>query len=204
MTADQNSCRCVILRRDYFYKKAKREGYRTRASYKLKQINKKFNVIGRGDVVLDLGAAPGGWLQVAKELSMGTVIGVDLQKIEYILDVKTIRGDITIDETIFKIKEEIQTADVVVSDASPNLSGNWSYDHARSIELSESALKVAEAFLKPGGNFVVKVFRGDLYDTFLDTIRKRFGYVRAYTPEASRKQSAEIYLICKKYKLEQA
>lgn len=192
------------MRRDYFYKKAKREGYRTRASYKLKQINKRFNVIGRDDNVLDLGAAPGGWLQVAKELSDGIIFGVDLLKIEEIPGVKTIRGDITSESIISKIGLDIETVDVIISDASPNLSGNWSYDHARSIELSSCALKVAETFLKPEGNLVVKVFQGDLYEEFLGTIRKRFSYVRAYTPEASRKKSAEIYLVCKKYKLVQA
>ena len=155
-------------------------------------------------MVLDLGAAPGGWLQVAKELSGGFILGVDLQKIEDISGVKTIRGDITSESTIIKIREEIKTADVVICDASPNLSGSWSYDHARSIELSNSALKVVEAILRPGGNFIVKVFQGDLYEGYLETIRKRFNNVKAYTPEASRKGSAEIYLICKKYKSEQA
>ncbi len=187
-------------RRDYFYRKAKDEGYRSRAAFKLKQINQKFNIIKKRDAVVDLGAAPGGWLQVAKELSGGRVVGVDILPIEEIDGVDTIKGDIRLDVTVEKIRESIKKegADVVICDAAPNLSGNWSYDHARSIDLATSALECARKILKPGGNFAVKVFQGDMFPEFLDKVRQHFVKVQAFSPEASRKQSAEIYVIGKR------
>lgn len=187
-------------RRDYFYRKAKDEGYRSRAAFKLKQINERFKLIKRGDIVVDLGAAPGGWLQVAKELSGGKVIGVDILPIEEIEGVDTIKGDIRLETTVEKIKLLIKKdgADVVICDAAPNLSGNWSYDHARSIDLATSALECAGKILKPGGGFAVKVFQGDMFPGFLDKVREHFVKVQAFSPEASRKQSAEIYVIGKR------
>ncbi len=184
-------------RRDYFYRKAKKEGYRSRAAFKLKQINEKFNLIRRGDTVVDLGAAPGGWLQVALELSGGTVVGVDILPIGDIEGVETIKGDIRLDTTIEKIREKIKKegADVVICDAAPNLSGNWSYDHARSIDLATSALECARKILKPRGRFAVKVFQGDMFPGFINKARKSFVKAQAFSPEASRKQSAEIYVI---------
>ncbi len=197
-------------RRDYFYRKAKKEGYRSRAAFKLKQISERFNLIRKGDTVIDLGAAPGGWLQVAKELSGGRVIGVDILPIEEIEGVETIKGDIRLEATVEKIREKIETpylntgtkgkkdgADVVICDAAPNLSGNWSYDHARSIDLATSAFECARKILKPGGNFAVKVFQGDMFPGFIDQVRRYFVKVQAFSPEASRKQSAEIYVIGK-------
>lgn len=187
--------------KDYFYHRAKDEGYRSRAAYKLQQINKKHNIIKPGASVVDLGAAPGGWLQMAKELSGGRVIGVDLQKIAPIEGVDTVKGDLTSESTIEKIEEIIgeHSTDTVICDAAPNLTGNWSLDHGRSIELSEAALGVAKRLLIPGGHFVVKVFQGDMFRKFLDEVKANFVYVRSYTPSASRKQSAEIYVIGKKF-----
>lgn len=186
-------------RRDFFYRKAKVEGYRSRAAFKLKQINEKFKIIKKGDTVVDLGAAPGGWLQVAKELSGGKVLGVDILPIDEIEGVDVIKGDIRLDTTIEKIRGKIEKdgADVVICDAAPNLSGSWSYDHARSIDLATSALECARKILKPGGNFAVKVFQGDMFPGFLNKVREYFGKVQAFSPEASRKQSAEIYVIGK-------
>ena len=186
-------------RRDFFYRKAKDEGYRSRAAFKLKQINEKFKIINKGDTVVDLGAAPGGWLQVAKELSGGIIVGVDILDIEEIEGVDVIKGDIRLDKTIEKIKEKIKSdrADVVICDAAPNLSGSWSYDHARSIDLSTSALECARKILKNGGSFAVKVFQGDMFPDFLNKVRGIFGKVQAFSPEASRQQSAEIYVIGK-------
>ena len=197
-------------RHDHFYRLAKKEGYRSRAAYKLKQIDSRFRIIRRGDVVVDLGAAPGGWLQVAKELSGGTVVGVDLQPIRRIDGVTTLAADVTADGTIDAIRELIGgageggnghgRANVVLSDAAPNLSGDWSYDHARSIDLAEHALSCAEQILTPGGNFVVKVFQGDLFHGYLQRVRSVFGTVRAHSPAASRKVSAEMYIIAKKFR----
>ena len=187
-------------RRDKYYWKAKDEGYRSRASYKLFQINEKFNVIKHGDTVVDLGAAPGGWLQVAKEISKGRVVGVDLQRIVPMEGVETIKGDITSDNTVRKIMELVgeKGVDVVICDAAPNLSGNWSLDHARSIDLSKSALGCAKKILKPSGNFAVKVFQGDMFKDFFDEVRNNFTHTKAHSPGASRSQSAEIYIIGKK------
>jgi 23S rRNA (uridine2552-2'-O)-methyltransferase len=186
-------------KRDLFYNKAKQLGYRSRASFKLQYINEKYNLIKKGDTVVDLGAAPGGWLQVAKEISGGTVIGVDLQKIEPLEDIVTIKGDMTSPITQGKIFELVDKVDVVICDAAPNLTGNWALDHARSIDLSKTALEVAAQILKPGGNFVVKVFQGDMFDDFYKLIHTRFSRVTAYKSEASRKESAEIYVIGKGY-----
>ena len=187
--------------KDHFYYRAKDEGYRSRAAYKLLQINLKHNIINPGATVVDLGAAPGGWLQKVKELSGGLVVGVDLQNIKPLEGVTTIKGDIKSDETQKKIESIIgkHGADVVTCDAAPNLTGNWSLDHARSIDLSRSALHLAQHLLIPGGNFVVKVFQGDMFKTFLEDVKESFVYVRSFTPKASRKQSAEIYIIGKKF-----
>ncbi len=184
-------------RRDYFYKKAQKEGYRSRAAYKLKQISERFNLINKGSIVVDLGAAPGGWCQVAQELSGGKVVGVDILHIKEIEGVETLKGDIRLDSTVEQIKELITKdgADVVLCDAAPNLSGNWSYDHARSIDLASSALECAKKILKPGGGFAVKVFQGDMFPAFMNKVRGRFKKVQAFSPQASRKQSAEIYVI---------
>ncbi len=150
--------------------------------------------------MVDLGAAPGGWLQVAKEISGGFILGIDLQKIAPIEGVETLGGDVTDPAMIEKIKGMIEKtggADVVISDIAPNLSGNWSLDHARSIDLSNSALNIAVEILKPGGNFIVKVFQGDMFSDFFSDVKKYFSFVKPHTPTASRKESAEIYIICK-------
>ncbi|ABE52113.1 23S rRNA (uridine(2552)-2'-O)-methyltransferase [Methanococcoides burtonii] len=187
-------------RRDTYYWRAKDEGYRSRAAYKLFQINEKHEVIKEDDTIVDLGAAPGGWLEVAKKISGGKIVGVDLRRIKEIEGVETIKGDITSDETIKKIIELVGEggADVVICDAAPNLSGNWSLDHARSIDLTTSALECAKKILKPKGHFIVKVFQGDMFKEYMDKVRESFTYTRAFSPKASRPESAEIYVIGKK------
>ena len=185
--------------KDHYYRLAKEEGYRARSAYKLLQINEKFHLIKKGDSVVDLGAAPGGWLQVAKELSGGTVVGVDLEKIAPIPGVLTFKADITNDETLDLIKGAIgERADVVICDAAPNLSGAWDVDHSRSIDLARSALRVARSVLKPGGNFLVKVFQGDTFLDYLAEAKREFEKSQAHSPAASRKESAETYIIGKK------
>lgn len=186
-------------RQDFYYRKAKFEGYRSRASYKLLQIQERYRIVQRGDVVVDLGAAPGGWLQVIRKLD-ATAIAVDLQQIAPLDGVTSIRADITAPEIVVeRIQELVGEVNVVVSDAAPNLSGVWSLDHARSIDLSSCALKIATGVLKTGGNFVVKVFQGDLFETFTREVSAHFSFVKSFNPRASRKQSAEIYVVAKRY-----
>ncbi len=189
----------VKQRRDYYYRRAKSEGYRSRASYKLLQIQTSSHIIRRGDIVVDLGAAPGGWLQVIRELN-ATAIAVDLRQIAHLDGVTIIRADITDTKSVSaQIQRISDRVDVVVSDAAPKLSGVWSLDHARSISIGSSALKIAKCVLKAGGNFVVKVFQGDLFDTFKQMVDADFGHVKVYSPPASRKQSAEVYIVAKRY-----
>lgn len=189
----------VKQQRDHYYRKAKSEGYRSRASYKLLQIQTSFHIIRRGDIVVDLGAAPGGWLQVIRELN-ATAIAVDLQQVAPLEGVTTIRADMTDSKNVSaQIQRISDRVDVIVSDAAPKLSGVWSLDHARSISIARSALEIAKCVLKVGGNFVVKVFQGDLFDTFKQEIDADFGYVKVYSPPASRKQSAEVYIVAKRY-----
>jgi 23S rRNA (uridine2552-2'-O)-methyltransferase len=185
--------------RDHYYRKAKEEGYRARSAYKLLQINEKFHIIKKGDSVVDLGAAPGGWLQVARKLCGGKIVGVDLEEIEPIPGVITFRADITQKSTIDLVKEALGgAADVVICDAAPNLSGAWDMDHAVSVDLARSALRAAKLLLKPRGNFVVKVFQGDMFPGFLAEVKREFASVQAHAPAASRKESAETYIVAKK------
>ncbi|TYT63196.1 23S rRNA (uridine(2552)-2'-O)-methyltransferase [Natrialba swarupiae] len=208
--------------RDEFYNKAKQQGYRSRAAYKLKQLDDLENVISGGDTVVDLGAAPGGWLQVAAEKvgPQGSVIGVDLQRIKDLEDedlaarVETIRGDMTQERTRERVVEaaggtagsdtdEESAArdggpvDAVVSDMAPNVSGEYSLDQARSLHLARQAFETALELLDSGGDFVVKVFDGPDVDAFRADLEEEFKYVRATSPDASRKESSEIYLIGK-------
>ena len=185
--------------RDYYYRLAKEEGFRARSAYKLLQINEKFHVIKRDDSVVDLGAAPGGWLQVAEKLSGGKIVGVDLEGISFIPGVTTFRADITAESTVDLVKEALGgEADVVICDAAPNLSGAWDRDHAVSVDLARSALQMAKKLLKPRGNFVVKVFQGDMFTDYLNDVRKEFATVHAHSPVASRKESAETYVVAKR------
>jgi 23S rRNA (uridine2552-2'-O)-methyltransferase len=191
--------------KDGFYRKAKKEGYRSRAAYKLLELNRRFHLIKAGDRVVDLGAAPGGWLQVASQLTgkRGQVIGVDLEPIEAFNEPNIIlfRGDISSEETLGKIKELLGTpADCVVSDLAPHLSGIRDADLSRSLELNRSALRVACQLLKPGGDFLVKVFMGEELNDFFREVGERFHSVQRTRPEATRKASTEIYLCAKNFR----
>jgi 23S rRNA (uridine2552-2'-O)-methyltransferase len=187
-------------KRDYYYKKAKAENYRSRATYKLSQAAMKYRFIRKGDVVVDLGAAPGGWIQAARKIvgKKGFVLGVDLKPIapfpqEY---VRTIVADLTEPETLQQILDFLpRKADVVLSDASPNISGVWEVDHARQIDLAAQALKIALSILRPSGNFFVKVFEGDMLAGFVKTVKKHFDAVKVLKPKASRAKSSEMFLL---------
>jgi len=187
-------------KRDYYYKKAKAEQYRSRATYKLSLTAVKYHFIKRGDIVVDLGAAPGGWIQAARKIvgKTGFVLGVDLKPIaplpqEY---TRTIIADMTDPETLQQIQTFLpRKPDVVISDASPNVSGVWEVDQARQIDLANQALQLALNLLRPRGNFFVKVFEGDLLNDFIKTVKKHFEVVKFIKPKASRAKSSEMFLL---------
>jgi len=187
-------------KREYYYRKAKEEEYRSRAAYKLLQAAEKYRFIKPGYVVVDLGAAPGGWLQVSRELvgEKGFVLGVDLKQILPfdLSNVCTIVGDITDPQTISAIREVLPSpADVVLSDVSPNISGIWELDHARQIDLARKSLQIALSTLKPRGNFFVKVFQGDMLNDFFKEVKQHFVFVKLIKPKASRAKSSELYIL---------
>ncbi|MEM1514758.1 MAG: RlmE family RNA methyltransferase [Candidatus Bathyarchaeia archaeon] len=187
-------------KRDYYYRRAKEENYRSRAAYKLKHAVKKYGFIKPGDVVIDLGAAPGGWLQVVREIigDKGFVLGVDTKAIESLgyENVYTLVGDIMDPVVLERIKAILpRLADVVLSDVSPNISGIWELDHARQIELAERSLQIASSTLRKSGSFFVKVFQGELLEQFLKEVGALFSQIKIVKPEASRKESAEIYVL---------
>ena len=187
-------------KRDYYYQKAKAENYRSRATYKLSQTAKKYRFIRRGAVVVDLGAAPGGWIQAARKIAgkTGFVLGVDLKPIdpfpqEYI---RTIVADFTEPTALQQIMSFLpRKADVVLSDASPNISGVWELDNARQIDLASQALQLALSLLSPHGNFFVKVFEGNMLPGFIKRVKKHFEVVKVVKPKASRAKSSEMYLL---------
>jgi 23S rRNA (uridine2552-2'-O)-methyltransferase len=188
-----------MTRKDDYYNRAKQQGYRSRAAYKLKQLDSDAGLVSDGDTVVDLGAAPGGWLQVASELvgEGGTVVGVDLQRIDPIDGVETIRGDMTDEDTRDRIAGTVGEADVVVSDMAPNMTGEYSLDHARSVHLARTAFETAIELLAPGGDFVAKVFEGPDTDELRSDIDREFEYVRTIHPEASRDSSSELFMVAK-------
>ncbi|MEA1904436.1 MAG: RlmE family RNA methyltransferase [Candidatus Hadarchaeota archaeon] len=190
---------------EHFYRMAKRAGYRSRSAYKLKQLDGRYKLLRPGNVVVDLGAAPGGWLQVARERvgSGGFVIGVDLQPIEKMPyeNVDTIVADITDPDTWECIRDNLpKPASVVISDASPKISGIWDVDHAKSVELAKASLNLSSKILRPGGRMLIKVFQGELFDDFVGDVQRKFSFVKVSKPKASRKRSAEAYIIAKKFK----
>lgn len=187
-------------KRDYYYRKAKEEKYRSRAAYKLFQAVEKYHFIKEGDVVVDLGAAPGGWTQASRKIvgAEGFVLGVDLRPIEPFPEknVRTMIGDITEPDTVKQILEMLpRKADAVISDVSPNISGIWELDHARQIDLAQRALEIALETLKPGGNFFVKVFQGDMLNDFIGVVKRHFEDVKIIKPKASRAKSSEIFIL---------
>ncbi|MFC6952470.1 23S rRNA (uridine(2552)-2'-O)-methyltransferase [Halorubellus litoreus] len=193
-----------MTRKDRFYNRAKQEGYRTRSAYKLQQLDRETGLFGPGNTVVDLGAAPGGWLQVAAEEvgEGGTVIGVDFQRIKDLDDVdatvKFVRGDMTEDDTKAEVRDVAGgDVDVVLSDMAPNMTGEYGLDHARSVHLARQALDVATDVLGTGGDFAVKVFQGQDLEDFKADVDEEFQYARTVVPEASRDSSSEVYIVGK-------
>jgi 23S rRNA (uridine2552-2'-O)-methyltransferase len=195
--------RLADARRDQYRRLAKDQGYRARSAYKLLQMNRSYNILKKGDKVVDLGCAPGGWLQVAaKEVrSSGKVIGVDLKPVTPIADAIILQGSIEDPNMLSKISEILGCkADVVLSDLAPNVSGVWDIDHARQISLSTIALRLAQHVLRIGGSSVFKVFEGDMLEEFRSELQKSFGKVLLNKPSASRQESSELYIVCLNFK----
>ncbi len=189
---------------DTYYKKAKQEGYRSRAAYKLLELQQRFRFMRPGDVVVDLGAAPGGWLQVAAKFvgQNGKVIGVDLRPIEILREPNIIflQGDITSSEILTKIEELVhRKPDCVLSDLAPRLSGIRDADAARCLELNRTALAVAIALLRPGGSFLAKSFVNQELQTFTLELKQHFRSVDRTRPEATRQGSSEFYFFAKDF-----
>ena len=193
------------LRKDRYYKKAKEEGYKSRAAFKLIQLNQKFKLFREGMQVVDLGCSPGSWIQViAREIGpSGMVIGVDLEEFALppIKNVTFIRGDIREERTIHRILSELgRKVDLVVSDISPHLSGIKFQDHYNSYELAEQALGVCRKVLREQGNFIVKIFPGEELEQFKHNLIAVFPQVSTFIPEATRQSSTEVYLVAKGFR----
>jgi 23S rRNA (uridine2552-2'-O)-methyltransferase len=189
---------------DPFVKQAQKDGYRSRASYKLLAINEKDKLIRPGMLVIDLGSAPGGWSQVASKLvgTGGKVIASDILPMDSLPDVEFIQGDFTEDSVFEQILHAINDnpVDVVISDMAPNLSGIATADQAASIYLIELALDMAQQVLKPKGSFIAKAFQGEGYEAFVKEVRNHFDTVVIRKPEASRSRSREVYVVGKGFR----
>jgi 23S rRNA (uridine2552-2'-O)-methyltransferase len=187
-------------KREYDYRRAKEEEYRSRSTYKLLQAVRKYSFIKRGFTVVDLGAAPGGWLQATREIvgEDGFILGVDLKEIEPLRDdnVLTITGDISNEKTLRLLRNTIPSpVDVLISDVSPKVSGAWEVDHARQIDLAHRSLSIAIELVRIGGNFYVKAFQGEMFRDFVKEVGKHFHRVEIFKPKASRPESAEIFVL---------
>ena len=187
--------------RDHYVQKSRTEGYRSRASYKLVELDKKDKLLRPGMTVVDLGSAPGGWSQVVADKvgSNGRVIASDILPMDTIADVAFIQGDFTDDAVFEEIMAAMNAAqaDLVISDMAPNMSGIRAVDQPAAMYLVELALDLAARVLKPGGNFVAKIFQGEGFDELLKEARERFDRVAIRKPDASRSRSREIYLVAK-------
>jgi 23S rRNA (uridine2552-2'-O)-methyltransferase len=186
---------------DAYVKRANAEGFRSRAAYKLQQIDAKDKLLKAGMTVVDLGAAPGGWSQVvAKAVApSGLVIAVDILEVAEVPGVQVISGDFSEDSTLQAVEAALgsRAVDLVLSDMAPNMSGIASVDQARAVHLAELALEFALKHLKPQGNFLVKTFHGAGYEGLTNTLRRSFRELHTRKPEASRSRSSEVYLLGK-------
>ena len=191
-------------RRDHYRKLAKEHGYRSRATYKLLELNNSYRIIGPGFNVVDLGCAPGGWMQAAVKLSgnKGRVVGIDTAYMDEVDNAKFIKGSVEDESVVDEILEYHGTkANAVVCDISPQITGHWSMDHARQISLNYSCTKIMDRILAQKGNALFKVFDGEYSMEFRDYLKKKFAKVHLKKPNASRKPSSELYMVCLGYGL---
>ncbi|WP_110968920.1 23S rRNA (uridine(2552)-2'-O)-methyltransferase RlmE [Pseudomonas huaxiensis] len=189
---------------DPYVKMAQKDGYRSRASYKLLEIQEKYKIIRPGMSVVDLGAAPGGWSQVTSRLigGQGRLIASDILEMDSIPDVTFIQGDFTQDDVLAQILEAVGNShvDLVISDMAPNMSGTPAVDIPKAMFLCELAIDLATRVLKPGGDFLIKIFQGEGFDVYLKDARKKFDKVQMLKPDSSRDRSREQYLLARGYR----
>lgn len=191
--------RLADARKDHYRKLAKDQGLRARSAYKLQQLNDSYHLLKKGSKVVDLGCAPGGWLQISTKHvgSTGKVVGIDLKTVEPVPGAVIIQGSIEDNEMMNRIAQALGgKADVLLSDLAPNVSGVWDIDHARQISLTQSALQFAGEVLREGGSAIFKVFEGDMLNDLRAELRGNFGKVQISKPSASRQESSELYVVC--------
>lgn len=189
---------------DFYVKKAQSDGYRSRAVYKLIEIDEKEHLIKPGMIVVDLGAAPGGWTQyIARKLNgRGRIVALDVLPMDALPDVEFIQGDFQEDAVLHTLQQTLgsQKVDLLLSDMAPNMSGTAAVDIPRAMYLVELALDFAQTMLKPGGNMLLKIFHGSGFDDFVRAVRQEFTKVVIKKPAASRPRSRETYILAKQYK----
>ncbi len=188
---------------DTYVQRAQQAGYRSRAAYKLLQLQEKDRFLRPGQTIVDLGAAPGGWLQVAAKIigTSGTLIGLDQLPIDPIPGATLIQGDFHTAETMQQLTAALagQSLDLVISDMAPNISGVSAVDQPRAMYLCELALDFCQQHLAPGGSMVIKLFQGEGFDALLQATRSCFRQIKLRKPDASRARSRELYLVAKDY-----
>jgi len=192
-------------RRDQYRKLAKQQGYRSRAAFKLLQLNKSYKIIKNSDKVVEFGCAPGGWIQVATQLvgPSGFVLGLDLKEIYPLAGASFIKGSIDdplMTQILLQTIGPNDKFDVVLSDMSPNVSGIWEIDHERQISLTRHALHVSMRILERRGNAIYKIFQGVSTRSFVNELAEHFALVKLSKPPASRQESSELYVICLGFK----
>ena len=191
---------------DHYVRLAQQQGLRSRSAFKLLELHEKYELIRPGMTVVDLGAAPGGWCQVAQPLvgASGRVIGLDILDMEPVHGVEFICGDFTEDEPLRALEDLLggEKVDLVLSDMAPNMSGMAAIDQAKAMYLAELALEFAREHLKPGGDYVVKLFQGTDFDDYVREVRTLFDKVQVKKPKASRPRSREVYLLARGYRME--
>ncbi|PIR39147.1 MAG: 23S rRNA methyltransferase [Alphaproteobacteria bacterium CG11_big_fil_rev_8_21_14_0_20_39_49] len=188
---------------DPYVQMAQRDGYRSRAAYKIIEIDDKFNIFQPGKSVVDLGAAPGGWTQVAVQRTKGAkVVGIDLQQIEPIIGATLIKYDFTEDQALILLEEALQSnkVDVVLSDMAAPSCGHAPTDHIRIMGLCEIAFDFAKHNLNEGGAFAAKILQGGAEKELLDDMKQHFKIVKHFKPDSSRKDSAEMYVVATGFK----
>jgi 23S rRNA (uridine2552-2'-O)-methyltransferase len=191
-------------RKDHYRKLAKEKGYRSRSAYKLVQLNNSYHILKSSHKVIDLGCAPGGWLQIAKKEvgPHGKIIGIDLKEVEPIEGVTILHGSIEDQAIVDEVMRILNCkADVVLSDLAPNVSGIWDVDHAGQVYLTKNAFKIAQKILRKGGSAVFKVFEGELLNEIKDELEIHFNKVFLSKPDASRQKSSELYIVCLNFKI---